>query len=231
VRESSLRRTRGSRAAAFLAAAAILGIAPACRRRAPDPPPPAAASAPSSTASSGAAPSAPDAAHPVPAPASASSAGYDFHPGEKAAVEAFLRQNPNLRLAADDDRRPPDGGDDMNSLYGVYHPYFVRGDVNDDGILDFVLAFVRRDSDRDSPWFSIVVFSGRSDGGFAPGVFLERDVSLADGDLSLDRDAIVITPDTSDEATRRYRWDPARHRHVFVRDQDEDSESPPTSQT
>src|SRR5262249_4752649 len=82
---------------------------------------------------------------------------------------------------ADDDRRPPDGGDDMNSLYGVYHPYFVRGDVNDDGFLDFVLAFVRRDSDRDSPWFSIVVFSGRGGGGFSPGVFLERDVSLAAG--------------------------------------------------
>jgi hypothetical protein len=222
VRESSLRRTRGSRAAAFLAAAAILGIAPGCRRRAPETPPPAARSA---------APAAPDASRPAPEPASASSAGYDFHPGEKAAVETFLRQNPDLRLAADGDRRPPDGGDDMNTLYGVYHPYFVRGDVDDDGVLDFVLAFVRRDSDRDSPWFSIVVFSGRGDGGFKPGVFLERDVSLADGDLSLDRDAIVITPDTSDEATRRYRWDPSRHRHVFVRDQDEESEAPTTSQT
>jgi hypothetical protein len=211
----------GSRAAALLAAAAILGIAGACRRRPPAPPPPAAASAPS----------APDASRPGPEPASAASAGYDFPPAEKAAVEAFLRLNPDLRLAADDDRRPPDGGDDMNTLYGVYHPYFVRGDVNDDGVLDFVLAFVRRDSDRDSPWFSIVVFSGRGDGGFTPGVFLERDVSLADGDLSIDRDAIVITPDTSDEATRRYRWDPARHRHVFVRDEDEEPESPSTSQT
>ncbi len=195
---------------------------PACRRRAPEPAPPAAASAPAPR-------DAPP--RPAPEPASASSAGYDFHPGEKAAVEAFLRQNPGLRLAADADRRPQDGGEDMNTLYGVYHPYFVRGDVNDDGVLDFVLAFVRRDSDRDSPWFSIVVFSGRGDGGFTPGVFLERDVSLADGDLSLDRDAIVITPDTSDEATRRYRWDPVRHRHVFVRDQDEESETPATSQT
>jgi hypothetical protein len=231
VRESSLRRTRGSHAAALLAVAAVLGIATACRKRAPEPPPPAAAAAAPSSSAAPPASGGPDASRPAPEPASASSAGYDFHPGEKAAVEAFLRQNPDLRLAADDDRRPPDGGDDMNSLYGVYHPYFVRGDVNDDGLLDFVLAFVRRDSDRDSPWFSIVVFSGRGDGGFTPGVFLERDVSLADGDLSLDRDAIVITPDTSDEMTRRYRWDPSRHRHVFVRDQDEESETPSTSQT
>jgi hypothetical protein len=230
VRESSLRRTRGAHAAAFLAVATVLGLAAACRRRAPEPPAPAKASAPTQPAAP-AEPFRPGAPRPAPEPASASSAGYDFRPGEKAAVEAFLRQNPDLRLAADDDRRPPDGSDDMNTLYGVYHPYFVRGDVNDDGVLDFVLAFVRRDSDRDSPWFSIVVFSGRGDGGFSTGVFLERDVSLADGDLSLDRDAIVITPDTSDEATRRYRWDPARHRHVFVRDEDEESETPSTSQT
>jgi hypothetical protein len=230
VRESSLRRTRGPHAAAFLAVATVLGLATACRRRAPEPPAPAKASAPAQSVAPVAPPN-PVAPRPAPEPASASSAGYDFRPGEKAAVEAFLRQNPDLRLAADDDRRPPDGSDDMNTLYGVYHPYFVRGDVNDDGVLDFVLGFVRRNSDRDSPWFSIVVFSGRGDGGFSTGVFIERDVSLADGDLSLDRDAIVITPDTSDEATRRYRWDPVRHRHVFVRDQDEESETPSTSQT
>ncbi|HEY1252127.1 MAG TPA: hypothetical protein VGH97_13135 [Thermoanaerobaculia bacterium] len=216
---SSLRRTRGAHAAAFLAVTAILGIAPACRRRAPEPPPPPRVAA------------APEAPHPAPEPASASAGGYDFHPAERAAVEAFLRQNPDLRLATDGDRRSPDGGEDMTSLYGVYHPYFVRGDVNDDGVLDFVLGFVRRDSDRDSPWFSVVVFSGRGDGGFAGGVFLERDISLADGDVSLDRDAIVVTPDTSDEATRRYRWDPIHRRHVFVRDQDEEPETPPAAQT
>jgi hypothetical protein len=59
----------------------------------------------------------------------------------------------------------------------------------------------------------------------------ERDVSLADGDLSLDRDAIVVTPDTADEATRRYRWDPERHRHVYVRDTPEDSPPPPAAKT
>ncbi len=118
----------------------------------------------------------------------------------------------------------------MARTYAVYHPYFVRGDVNDDGVLDFVLGFVRRDSDRDAPWFSIVVFSGEARGGFAPGAFLERDISLSHGDLSLDRDAIVITPDMDDDATRRYRWDPERHLHVFVHDSPEDPPSPPAAQ-
>ena len=199
----------------LLALAAAGLLAAGCRRRAPSPAPPAA-SAP---------------APPQPEPASATAAGYDFRPAEKAAVEAFLRLHPDLRVAADDDRRFGDEGDDMASLYGVYHPYFLRGDTNDDGVLDFVLAFVRRDSDRDSPWFSVVVFSGRNDGSFNAGAFLERDISLADGDLSLDRDSIVVTPDTRDEATRRYRWDPSRQRHVFVRDRPEESDSPPLAQT
>ncbi len=165
------------------------------------------------------------------APASVEAAGYDFRPAEKRAVASFLRANPDLRPADDDDRRRSESSDDMVGMYGVYHPYFVRGDVNDDGLLDFVLAFVRRDSDRDSPWFSIVVFSGETRGTFAPGVFLERDISLSGGDLSLDRDAIVVTPDMDDDATRRYRWDPERRLHVFVRDNPEEPPAPPAALT
>ncbi len=146
-------------------------------------------------------------------------------------VEAFLRANRDLRVATDADRRETDS-DDFRKLYGVYHPYFLRGDVNDDGILDFVLAFVRRDSDRDSPWFSVVVFTGKDRPGFAPGTFLERDISLADGDLSVDRDSIVITPDLDEEeSTRRYRWDPAKRSYVFVRDEPEEEERPAAAQT
>jgi hypothetical protein len=174
---------------------------------------------------------APPARTPPPrAPASAAAAGYEFRPAEKSAVDAFLRAHPDLRPADDDDRRHTDASDDVAAMYGVYHPYFVRGDVNDDGLLDFVLAFVRRDSDRDSPWFSVAVFSGEAGGGFAPGVFLERDISLSDGDLSLDRDAIVVTPDVDDDATRRYRWDPERRLHVFVRDTPDEPSSPPAAQ-
>ena len=135
-------------------------------------------------------------------------------------------------MATDDDRRESES-DDVKGLYGVYHPYFLRGDVNDDGVLDFVLAFVRRDSDRDSPWFTVVVFSGKEPSGFVSGSVLERDVSLADGDLSVDRDSIVITPDLDDEETvRRYRWDPIRRSHVFVREDAEEGDArEPAAQT
>jgi len=123
----------------------------------------------------------------------------------------------------------------MRHLYGVYHPYFVRGDLNDDGILDFVMGFVRRDSAVSTPWFTVVVFAGKDSGkestpSFGE-TFLERDISLAAGDISIDRDAIVITPDLDDETTRRYRWDPARRSYVFVRDDDSEAEPPDVSRT
>jgi hypothetical protein len=184
---------------------------------------------------------APPAAH-LPAPAErsarvparrADAAAYPFSPAERSSVEEFLRLHPDLRLAADSDRQgEPDS--DVRRLYGVYHPYFVRGDLNDDGVLDFVLAFVRRDRSRDTPWFSVVVFTGRGNSGapaFSPGVFIEKDVSLARGDLSIDRDAVLITPDLGDEAVRRYRWDPLRRAYLFVRDDDEDEDTPIPSRT
>jgi hypothetical protein len=160
---------------------------------------------------------------------------YSFKSAEKAAVEGFLRQHTDLRLATDADRQGTrDGDSDVRRLYGVYHPFFVRGDLNDDGILDFILAFVRRDSGRDSPGFSVVVFIGRADSAgsaFHSGAFIERDVTLARGDLSIDRDAVLITPDLADEAVRRYRWDPLRRSYVFVRDDAEEEETPIPSRT
>ncbi len=160
---------------------------------------------------------------------------YAFKSAEKAAVEDFLRQHTDLRIATDADRQPArDGESDVRRLYGVYHPFFVRGDLNDDGILDFILAFVRRDSGRDTPWFSVVVFIGRADSAgpaFQSGAFIERDVTLARGDLSIDRDAVLITPDLADEAVRRYRWDPQRRSYVFVRDEAEEDDTPIPSRT
>lgn len=170
------------------------------------------------------------------AAARAERVGYPFTPAEKAAVDDFLRGNPHLRAATDADRVPSSEQDsDFKSLYGVYHPYFVRGDLNDDGILDFVLGFVRRDSSAGPPWFSVVVFTGRERlaGGpaFGPGAFLERDISLARGDLSIDRDAILLTPDLEDETVRRYRWDPVRRSYIFVREDSGDVETPEVSRT
>lgn len=203
------------RTATTLLAAAVLAAAfpsAACRRR---PPPELGSVLPAPTR---------------PAPARAEASGYPLRHAEKTSVDRFLAENPDLRAATDEDRRP--GGDEsLQDLYGVYHPYFVRGDANDDGALDFVLAFVRRDSDPEAPWFTVVIFSGREDGTFDAGSPVERDISLADGDLSIDRDAILVTPDTAEDAARRYRWDPARRRHIFVRDEPEEAVSPPPART
>jgi len=195
---------------------ALALLAPACRRKTPA----AATIAPTPTPASA-----------TRAPSRADDAGYDLRPAEKAAVDEFLRHRPELRPAVDGDHREGSESSGFGPLYGIYHPYFVRGDANDDGLLDFVLAFVRRDSDRQAGWFSVVVFSGRPDGSFSAGGFLEREISLADGDLSLDRDAIVVTPDVGEDLSRRYRWDPAKQRHVFVRDDEsEEPASTPPSQ-
>ena len=199
--------------------AAMMGAlaVPACRQASAAHPPPPIATSPSS--------------RPV-RPEPAVPAGV-LTAAEKSAVAAFVQSHPDLRPATDGDRQiPRDGDGDVHHLYGVYHPYFVRGDVNDDGILDFVMAFVHRQPGHGTPWFSVVVFTGRAgDQGFNPGTFLERDISLAHGDLSIDRDAILITPDLSDEAVRRYRWDPVRGSYVFVRDDDDDTDNPVLSQT
>ena len=155
---------------------------------------------------------------------------YGLRLPEKAAVELFLKSHADLRLSSDADARTPDLA--LSRLYGAYHPFFLRGDVNDDGLLDFVTAFVRRDSPSDTPWFSVVVFAGRAGGGFDAGTFLERDISLANGDLSIDRDSIIVTPDTSDDPNRRYRWDAVRKQFSFVSDDDESTpEAPPAART
>jgi hypothetical protein len=213
-----LRPTRRFAAVALACLAAGLGTA-ACSRK-------------GDARSSSPAPTPVVTAAPAPAtPARSADSGYPLRPAERAAVDEFLRRNPTLRAANDGDHRKVEEGEGVEGLYGVYHPYFIRGDDNDDGLLDFVMAFVRRDSERDTPWFSVVVFDGRPDGSFEPGGFLERDISLADGDLSIDRDAIVVTPDVSEDLTRRYRWDSAKQRHVFVRDDDtEEPASPPASE-
>jgi hypothetical protein len=208
-------------------AAAFLLLLTACRK---------SLAAPRAAVTSGASSAEEPATKPSPAPpASPDAAGYPLTRTERKAVEQFLVRHPDLRLARDSDRDETASSDgDMRKLYGVYHPYFVRGDVNDDGILDFVLAFVRRDSSRGTPWFSVVVFNGKIDQGepgFLPGRFIERDVSLARGDLSVDRDAVLITPDLSDEAVRRYRWDPARRSYIFVRDDADDDDTPVPSRT
>jgi len=125
---------------------------------------------------------------------------------------------PALRVAEDDDAAPSDERSDLADLYGTYHPYFVRGDLDGDGRIDFAQAFVETGS---RGWFHVAVFFGKADGGFEPPTWVERSVSLAAGDLSLERTILTIVPDLALDQARRYRWDPAESRFV-----DADADAP-----
>jgi hypothetical protein len=153
--------------------------------------------------------SAPLQAAPPDAPASAAESGRT--PLEDAAVATVAAQG--LRPAADEDAVESEGRAGLLRLYGEYRPYFVRGDLNFDGRLDFAQAFVRRDGPE--PLFDVAVFFG-ADGGFSAPVWVDRGVPLSTGDLSLDRSILVVTEDVDHDLSRRWRWDPAASRFVDV---------------
>jgi len=117
-----------------------------------------------------------------------------------------------LRAAEDADAAANDARADLQDLYVEYHPYFLRGDLDGDGCLDFAQAFVEKG--RGSAWFHVAVFFGRDGGGFGAPVWVERAVSLANGDLSMERTLLVVTPDLGVEETRRWRFD--RTTRTFV---------------
>lgn len=201
----------GGRALAALFAAVVAAAAlPACRRNAGY-----RVTREGPTDAPGRSP-APDGARekdPVPA-------GASLTPAEARAVRSFLAGRPSWRLASDADARPSDDAG-VSQLYGVYHPYVVRGDIDDDGTLDFVVAFVDRENKDPSPGFSVVAFCGDGHGAFRPPQLIESEIALEAGDISIDRDSIVITPDLSeDDTSRRYRWNPHRRRFDFVADDD-----------
>ena len=132
-------------------------------------------------------------------------------PGEERAVAAVAV--PGLRPAADDDAADSEAREELRALYGDYRPYFVRGDFDADGRLDFAQAFVRRDGPE--PLFDVAVFFGR-DTGFAAPVWVDRGAPLAAGDLSIDRSVLVVTDDVEREIFRRWRWDSETARFVDV---------------
>ncbi len=124
-------------------------------------------------------------------------------PAEAAALARLAGRG--LAAATNEDGEPSPERDDLEALYGEYHPYFVRGDLNGDGRLDFAQAFVRK---RDGGTrFDVAVFFGREDGTFSEPVFVVRGVPLAPGDISVDRSILVVTTDLATDETRRYRWD------------------------
>jgi len=162
-----------------------------------------------------------DSTAPSPAPSAPIPKDAELTPPEARAVRAFLRGHSGWQLASDSDARPSDDADDMTPLYGVYHPYFVRGDLDDDGVLDFVAAFVDRGKPAAAAWFSVVAFAGDGHGGFRPPQIIESEISLERGDISVDRDAIVVTPDLAeDDTTRRYRWNSRTRRFDYVSGED-----------
>jgi hypothetical protein len=116
------------------------------------------------------------------------------------------------------DAEPTPDREDLSNLYLDYQPYFVRGDVNADGVIDFATAYV---IERDGGLlFDVAVFLGRDGGGFGEPRFVERGTSLSFGDLSIDRSIVVITPDLGAETSRRYRY-------LSKRDMFEDVDSRP----
>jgi hypothetical protein len=146
---------------------------------------------------------------------------------EARSIDAFLAKNPDLRLATDADEKASDDSDDVMRLYGVYHPYFVRGDVNDDGSLDFVAAFTNQKNTGADPRFTVAVFCSDRSGRFGEPVILEREISIGRGDVSIDRDCVLITPDLGEDASRRYRWNGLRRHFDFVSDDDGSAEPHP----
>jgi hypothetical protein len=128
------------------------------------------------------------------------------------ALETFKKDGLLVRAADDADAAESDERRDLEEVYGGYHPFFVRGDLDGDGRLDFAQAFVEKGSG--GPWFHVAVFFGAGDGTFQRPLWVERAISLGAGDLTIERSLLIITPDLGLDPTRRWRWEPAEKRFV-----------------
>jgi len=145
-----------------------------------------------------------------PAPRAASGAARTS--SEEEAVLAAAGRS--LRPATDEDAAESEGRDELYALYGDYSPYFVRGDFDGDGRLDFAQAFVRRDGPE--ALFDVAVFFGATGNAFGPPVWVDRGLALSGGDLSADRSVLVVTDDIEEDVSRRWRWEPSSGRFVDV---------------
>ena len=131
---------------------------------------------------------------------------------ERAAIERTVR--PGYRPALPSDAASTPERDDLAALYGRYDPFFVRGDVDDDGRPDFVQAFVRER--EGAVLYDVAVFFGLEGGGYSAPVFVEQGVALGEGDLTIDRTLVVVTPNLAGDETYRYRFDPDTRKFVDV---------------
>lgn len=132
-------------------------------------------------------------------------------PLEEKAVSAAVVSG--LRPATDEDAADSEARDDLRDLYGDYRPYFVRGDFDADGRLDFAQAFLRREGPE--PLFDVAVFFGTPEG-FSPPIWVERGLLLSGGDLTIDRSVLIVTEDVERDVSRRLRWVPAERRFIDV---------------
>ncbi len=128
------------------------------------------------------------------------------------ALEAFRKEGLVLRAAEDGDAAESDERRDLEDVYGDYHPFFVRGDLDGDGKLDFAQAFVEKGTG--GPWFHVAVFFGTGDGAFRKPLWVERAISLAAGDVTIERSLVIVTPDLGLDPSRRWRWEPGEKRFV-----------------
>jgi hypothetical protein len=128
------------------------------------------------------------------------------------ALAAFSKEGLLLRAAEDGDAAESDERRDLEEVYGSYHPFFVRGDLDGDGQLDFAQAFVEKGSS--GVWFHVAVFFGMGDGTFRKPLWVERAISLQAGDLTIERSLLIVTPDLALDPTRRWRWESGEKRFV-----------------
>lgn len=168
----------------------------------------------------------------LPAPSAAKPAGAEprepmWTAAEKRAIDEAVTAAASgaprlvLRPAVDADATDTDEHRDLDAVYGSYHPFFARGDLNGDGRLDFVQVFFEKGTS--GGWFHIAAFFGRADGTFDKPVWVEKAISLADGDVTVERSLVIVTPDLASDPARRWRWEPGER--VFV---DPDAEPRPS---
>jgi hypothetical protein len=166
------------------------------------------------------------------APPAADTRGLDASGRTKAerlaveeALAAFRKEGLLLQAAEDGDAAESDEHRDLEDVYGSYHPFFVRGDLDGDGRLDFAQAFVEKRSS--GLWFHVAVFFGTGEGTFQKPLWVERAISLAAGDLTIERSLLIVTPDLALDPTRRWRWEAGEKRFV---DADEVSRREPSGE-
>jgi hypothetical protein len=159
--------------------------------------------------------------HPAPPAAKPAGTAHDlpvWTPAEKRAVDEAMAAAAAggaklaLRPAVDADATDSEEHLDLDAVYGGYHPFFARGDLDGDGRLDFVQAFL--ETGRSGSWFHVAAFFGRADGTFNGPVWVERSISLAEGDVTVERSLVIVTPDLGAESARRWRWEPGERAFV-----------------